>query len=111
MFYALVLFNIFVAGIAQMLLKKSAQTKHENFIGEYLNVWVISGYSLMMFSLVSNVFALSRGVLLKELGTLEALGYLFVPILSYIFFREKLNLRKIFAVVLILTGVVIFFWE
>lgn len=111
MFYALVLFNIFVAGVAQMLLKKSAQIKHENFIREYLNPWVIGGYSLMMFSLISNIFALSHGVLLKELGTLEALGYLFVPALSYVFFKEKLNPQKIFAIFLVLTGVVIFFWE
>lgn len=111
MFYALVLFNIFIAGVAQMLLKKSALAKHENFIREYLNPWVIGGYSLMMFSLVSNIFALNHGVLLKELGTLEAVGYLFVPTLSYIFFKEKLNLEKIFAIFLVLTGVVIFFWE
>ena len=111
MFYILVIFNIFVAGIAQMLLKKSAIAKHDNIIKEYCNIWVIGGYSLMMFSLISNIFAMSHGVLLKELGTLEALGYLFVPFLSYVFFKEKINLQKIFAIFLVLTGVVIFFWE
>lgn len=69
MFYALALFNVFVAAVAQMLLKKAAITPHKSFIKEYLNPWVIGGYSLMVFSLVSNVYVLSQGVLLKELGT------------------------------------------
>lgn len=111
MFYVLVLFNIFVAGVAQMLLKKSAMTKHPSFIQEYLNPWVIGGYSLMMFSLVSNIFAMNHGILLKEVGTLEACGYLFVPILSYFFFKEKINMQKVAAIALVLTGVIIFFWE
>lgn len=67
MFYALALFNVFVAAVAQMLLKKAAVTPH--IVREYLNPWVIGGYSLMVFSLVSNVYVLSQGVLLKELGT------------------------------------------
>ena len=69
MFYALALFNIFVAAVAQMLLKKAAITPHKSIVREYLNPWVIGGYSLMVFSLVSNVYVLSQGVLLKELGT------------------------------------------
>ena len=72
MFYALALFNVFVAAVAQMLLKKAAITPHKSVIKEYLNPWVIGGYSLMVFSLVSNVYVLSQGVLLKELGTIEA---------------------------------------
>lgn len=69
MFYALALFNVFVAAVAQMLLKKAAITPHKSIVREYLNPWVIGGYSLMVFSLVSNVYVLSQGVLLKELGT------------------------------------------
>lgn len=69
MFYTLALFNVFVAAVAQMLLKKAAITPHKSFIKEYLNPWVIGGYSLMVFSLVSNVYVLSQGVLLKKLGT------------------------------------------
>ena len=111
MFYALALFNVFVAAVAQMLLKKAAITTYKSFVREYLNPWVISGYSLMMFSLVSNVYVLSQGVLLKELGTIEAASYLFVPVLAFVCFREKINLRKVAAIVLILVGVVVFFWE
>ena len=77
-----------------MLLKKAAITPHKSFIKEYLNPWVIGGYSLMVFSLVSNVNVLSQGVLLKELGTIEAASYLFVPVLAIVFFKEKKQLAE-----------------
>ena len=64
-----------------------------------------------MFSLVSNVYVLSQGVLLKELGTIEAASYLFVPVLAIVFFKEKNNSQKAAAIALILAGVVVFFWE
>jgi drug/metabolite transporter (DMT)-like permease len=50
-------------------------------------------------------------MLLKELGTIEAASYLFVPILAFVCFKEKINLRKAAAIALILVGVVVFFWE
>lgn len=111
MFYALALFNVFVAALAQMLLKKAADSRHSSIVREYLNPWVISGYGLMALVLISNIYVLSNGVLLKELGTIEAFSYLFVPVLAFIFFKEKLSPRKMLSIALILVGVVIFFWE
>ena len=111
MFYALALFNVFVAALAQMLLKKAADSHHDSVVKEYLNPWVIRGYGLMGLVLVSNIYVLSNGVLLKELGTIEAFSYLFVPALAFIFFKEKLSPRKMLSIALILVGVVIFFWE
>lgn len=60
-------------------------------------------------AMLLNVFCLSRGVQIKEIGAIEALSYLFVPLLSWIFFKEKLNLRKIMAIGLIMLGIVVFF--
>lgn len=111
MFYALALFNVFVAALAQMLLKKAADSHHDSVVKEYLNPWVVSGYGLMGLVLISNIYVLSNGVLLKELGTIEAFSYLFVPALAFIFFKEKLSPRKMLSIALILVGVVIFFWE
>lgn len=65
----------------------------------------------MGFSLISNIYVLSKGVLLTELGTIEAFSYLFVPVLALIFFKEKISPRKILSIALILVGVVIFFWK
>ena len=56
-----------------------------------------------------NIFAISRGVQVKEVGTMEALSYLFVPVLSRFFFREKFSWKKIGSILVILVGVFIFF--
>lgn len=109
MFYALAIFNVFVAAVAQMMLKKSAVQKHSSFIYEYLNLWVICGYALMFFSVISNIFAMSHGVLLKEMGAIGASSYLFVFILAMVCFREKIKVKKVLSVALIITGSVIFF--
>ena len=111
MFYALALFNVFVAALAQMLLKKAAYSHHDSVVKEYLNPWVISGYGLMGLVQVLNIYVLSKVVLLKEFGIIEAFSYLFVPVLAFIFFKEKLSPRKILSIALILVGIVIFFWE
>ena len=64
----------------------------------------------MGISLLGNIYALSKGLLLVELGTIEGLGFLFVPTLSFIIFKERITPRKIFAIALILAGMVVFFW-
>lgn len=108
-FYGLVILSVLLASVAQMLLKKGASLPHDSFLKEYLNPWVIGGYALMGVSLLMNVYALSRGVQVKEVSILEALSYLFVPILSYLCFREKLSVRKGLSVAIILVGIIIFF--
>ena len=109
MFYALVVFDVFIAALAQMLLKSSSMSQHKSFIFEYLNPKVIGAYSIMVLSLVLNIFALNHGVLLKELSTIESSSYMFVPLLSFIFFKEKISWRKAGAIAFIMAGVVIFF--
>lgn len=111
MFYALALFNVFVAAMAQMLLKKAADSHHNSVVKEYLNPRVISGYGLMGLVQVLNIYVLSKGVLLKEFGIIEAFSYLFVPVLAFIFFKEKLSSKKMLSIALILVGIVVFFWE
>lgn len=97
------------AAFAQMLLKKSAVKNHPTFIRQYLNVWVIGGYFIMAFSMLINVFVMSRGIQVKEVGAIESFSYLFVPILSLLFFKEKISSRKWVAIGLIMIGVVVFF--
>jgi drug/metabolite transporter (DMT)-like permease len=52
---------------------------------------------------------MSRGVQLKEMGGIESLSYLFVPLLSWLFFKEKITWRKAGAIAVIMIGVVVFF--
>ena len=82
---------------------------HKSFIAEYLNPWVIGGYALLALSLVVNVFAMSKGVRVKEVSIIESLSYLFVPVLSLLFFKERISLRNLLSIVIILAGIAVFF--
>ena len=109
MYYILVILAVFSAAGAQMLLKKGASIAYPSFIRQYLNPWVIGGYAIMGASLLLNVFCLAHGILVKEVGGIESLSYLFVPLLSWLIFKERITKRKAGAIVVIIVGVVVFF--
>ena len=109
MYYVIVLLVVFACACSQMLLKKGASIEYNSFIRQYLNPWVISGYGIMGFAVIINIYCMSKGVQVKELSIIESLSYLFVPCLSWIFFSEKITKRKALAIALILIGVVVFF--
>ena len=104
-YYILVIVGVLLASISQILLKKSASVEHSSFITEYLNVRVICGYGLLALSL----WAMRFGVQAKEVSSIEALSYLFVPVLSWFVFKEKISKMKAIAIGLIIGGVIVFF--
>ena len=108
-FILLVAISVLSAGGAQMLLKQGAKKQYPTFIRQYLNPWVIGGYGIMGCSLLLNIFCLSHGVQVKEISVIESLSYLFVPLLSWMFFKERITWRKAGAIVMIMIGVVVFF--
>ena len=109
LFYIIVVIGVFVSSCSQILLKKSAVEGHRNLFKEYLNWKVISSYSLFLIVTFVNVIALKYGVKLKDMPILESFGYVFVPILSFFLLSEKLNIRKVIAIFLILIGIFIFY--
>lgn len=109
MLYLLVILSVFLASGAQMLLKKGALQPHGSFLKEYLNPWVMGGYAILGLTLVLNIFAMSRGIQVKEVGIIESLSYLFVPLMSLLFFKERLTPRKILSIVIIIAGIAVFF--
>ena len=108
-YYLLCVFSVFSAAGAQMLLKQGARKQYPSFLRQYLNPWVMGGYAIMGCALLLNVFCMSHGVLIKELGGIESLSYLFVPLLSWLFFKEKITWRKAGAIVVIMAGILVFF--
>lgn len=74
-----------------------------------MNGWVIGGYAIMFGTMIMNIYAMSKGVQVKELSIIESMSYLFVPTLSFVIFKEKLTWREIFAIAIIITGVIVFF--
>ena len=98
-----------MAAVAQMLLKQGARQNYVGFWRQYINPWVIGGYVIMFGTMVLNIFCMSRGVLVKEVSTIESLSYLFVPCLAFLLFGEKITWRKAGAIVIIISGVILFF--
>jgi len=105
----IVIFAVLAAAGAQMLLKKGASIEYPNIARQYLNPWVIGGYSIMFLAMAVNIFAMNRGVQVKEVSTIESLSYLFVPCLSWLIFGEQLSRRKVIAIGVIICGVIVFF--
>ena len=106
---ALVIFSVLCAAGAQMLLKQGAKKQYPSFWRQYLNPWVMGGYVIMAMSLLLNIFCLSHGVQIKEVSIIESLSYLFVPCLSWLFFKEDISWLKAGAIAIIFLGVVVFF--
>lgn len=109
MYYVVVILSVFTAACAQMLLKQGARKEYVTCWRQYINPWVIGGYGIMACSLVLNIWCMSKGVQVKEVSVIESMSYLFVPVLAFMLFKEKLNACKICAIAIIIGGVVVFF--
>lgn len=109
MYCIIVIFSVFAAACAQMLLKQGARKEYGSWWRQYINPWVLGGYVILFGSLLINIFCLGHGVKVKEVSTIESLSYLFVPCLSFLLFKERVSWRKVGAIAVIISGVVIFF--
>ena len=99
--------SVFVASVSQVMLKKAAMKKHDSFLAEYLNPLVIFAYLLFFGTTLASVIAYK--VLPISLGpVLEATSYLYVTFFGVVLFKEKMNHRKLLALLLIIIGIVVF---
>lgn len=96
-----------ISSFSQILLKKSVQKTYPSKIREYLNPLVIIGYGMFFFCTLITLYAL-KVVPLSMAPILEASGYIFVAILSYIFFKEKLTQKQLLGMALIIGGIVVY---
>ena len=111
MMYIIVISSVFLAACAQMLLKQGARQHYNIWWRQYINGWVIGGYAIMFATMMMNVVAMSRGVEVKEVSIIESMSYLFVPMLSFVIFKERLTWLKVISIGVILIGIYIFFTE
>ena len=63
----------------------------------------------MLVTMLINIFAMSRGVEVKEVSIIESMSYLYVPILSFVIFKERLTWRRVGAIAVIIIGLMVFF--
>ncbi len=101
------LLSVLISSFAQIILKKSADKGYPSIIKEYLNVRVIGAYSVFIISTLLTMYAYT-GVPLS-LGTLlEAVGYIYIPILSFFFLHEKISKRTVIGSLFIICGIIIY---
>ena len=105
-YVVLLLFGILISSFSQVLLKKSAKKKYDSWIKEYLNIYVIIAYGLFFLTTVISVLAY-RYLPLSLGQVLETSGYIYISVLGFIFFREKITTKKVIAITLIFFGVFI----
>ena len=108
-YYLAAVVAVFIASLAQILLKSSSSKSYSSLTKEYLNWKVVAGYTLLFGSMLINIYALSKGLEVKELASLESLSYLLVPLLSCLFFGERVPRRRLVAIFVIMAGIVVFF--
>lgn len=103
----LLIISVTIASTSQILLKKSANINYATKIKEYLNIYVIVAYSLLLLSTILTMLAY-RGLQLSQGMVLEAISYILIPIGSYFIFKEKFTLKKTSGILLIIIGIIIF---
>lgn len=103
----LYLCSTFLSSVSQVLLKKAAMREHTSLVAEYTDWHVILGYGLFVGCTLLTMLAY-KGVPLNIGPVLEATGYLYVTIFGVTIFHEKMNPKKIAALVMIVTGILVY---
>lgn len=103
----LMVVSVLISSISQIMLKLSARKQYISPVQEYLNPLVISAYILFFGCTFLTMYALK--VVPLSLGViLEASGYIFITILSYMFLHEKLGKKKLFGLAVIIAGMLMY---
>lgn len=106
--YALIAgFSGILSAISQVLLKKGSMKKNRSVVFDYLNPYVIGGYGITFLCMVLMILAY-RGLPFKYGAIIESLFFLYIMILSKLFFDEKITKKKLIGNFIIVAGVIIF---
>ncbi|NLW91105.1 MAG: EamA family transporter [Syntrophomonadaceae bacterium] len=99
--------SVFIASCAQIILKISANKHYRTFFRQYINLEVLTGYFLLGLTSLTAIIAF-KGIDLKTGSILQCTGYVFMMLLSWVFLKEYPTKGKVFGVMLIMIGIVIF---
>ena len=97
--YIFVIIGIFSCSLSQLFLKISTRQEHRSKVAEFLNPIVFFSYCVFFVSLLINIWAMSKGVQLKEIAIL----------FSGLVLKEKITAKMAFAIVVIITGIIVFY--
>ena len=96
-----------VSAFSQILLKKSADKTYKNRLFEYLNPYVIVAYGFFFLAMVFGSLSL-RGTSLSLNAMLESLSYILIPVLSYLFLKERISRLQMIGIVVIVIGMIVY---
>ena len=105
LFYGLILLvGVFISAISQVMLKKAALKHYDSPVQEYMNPLVILAYTLFVATTFLSIIAY-RGIPLSMGPLLEATSYIYVTFFGVTIFKEKINLKKLIALLMIIAGI------
>lgn len=108
LFYAsFILIGTFISSAAQVLLKKATIQEHCSVKDEYLNKNVIIAYITFVLATFLSIYAY-KGIPLSMGAVLESTSYLYITIFGAYFFKEKITLTKVVALVFIIFGIIVY---
>lgn len=99
--------SVFISSISQILLKKSANSSYSSRLKEYVNFKVIIAYAMFFASTLLTIVAY-RVIPLSLGPILESTGYIFVSILGMLFLNEKIKVKKLIGMIIIILGIILF---
>ena len=103
----ILLFGVFISAVSQAILKKESVKKHDSVSREYLNINVIIAYILFIVTTFLSIYAY-KVVPLSMGPVLESTSYIWITIIGVVFFKEVITRRRLFALILIVGGIIIF---
>ncbi|OSX87977.1 EamA family transporter [Bacillus mycoides] len=103
----LLIFGIILANYSQILLKKATLQQYDSKIKEYVNTYVIIGYSIFVLNAGLNIIVL-KGLEVNQVSALESLSYIIILIFGWYFLGETITKRKVIGNIIILIGVVVY---
>lgn len=107
LYSVILLIGVFISSISQVMLKKAALKSYDTPIKEYLNPLVIIAYILFFGTTLLSVVAYK--VIPLSLGpALEATSYIYITFFGVVIFKEKLTIQKLFSLILIIIGILIY---
>lgn len=96
-----------IAAISQLFLKIAADRTYTVWWRSYLNALVITAYGMFFLTTLMNIFVL-KYIPMTMSAALGATGQIFVPVVSAIFLKEKINKQKLMGMLTIVIGIIIF---
>lgn len=107
LYSGILLIGVFLSAISQVMLKKAALKKYDSVIQEYLNPLVIIAYFIFFMTTFCSILAY-KGIPLSMGPILEATSYIYVTFFGVKIFKEKINKKKLVALVLIIAGIFVY---